>query len=669
MVGVVLIGATLLTAVLAAASLRLGSLVSTVLAVYLALVVNLAVVTRALSPFGAVTRPGVGGAEAALLAAAILVWWRGGRPVPSTAPALAVARSVMRDPVTGVFLGVVGCLLAYELALVLSVPPNNWDSLTYHLARTAAWFQHGGIYWIPNAPSANFNEFPSLAEQQILFMFVATGKGALFALPQYLAELASLVAVFGAARRLGFAPRASASAACLLATLSFVALESTTAQNDLFAASFPVVAACLILGGSRVELALAGVAVALGIGAKPTTVLVLPVLVWLVLLRGRRAIVPALAGGLAGLLAVGMWTYVFNAIHSGGLLGQGGWTTIGSPEQQSIRPGALSTVVDVVYQLMDVAPLSDHLIRFLAIGGAAAAAATLGYAAWRRWRPPAVVDAALVALPFLAPLLVVHGGDVIASLARSWGFPVRGSLGNVGPLNRVIDGATFGPVGAVVLVVVPLITLVAYARRRADGRQLALACALPVFLLFLSQATYNWFLTRFLLVPVVLTAPLFARLFRSRIVTASFLVVSAILAGMVVTQDPLRPLDGRNGFGRPWQLDQTAAVYLTDERGVGDAAAAFGRLVPRPACVGAVLDPNQPAYLLSGPRLEHDVFYLPVASALSEAYRHDLSYVVVSNGPNRWAAGSFHEDGWQVRPLGTYWLLAIARHAGDGDCR
>ena len=37
------------------------------------------------------------------------------------------------------FVAVVVVVLGYELLLALTVPPNNWDSLTYHLARVGAW--------------------------------------------------------------------------------------------------------------------------------------------------------------------------------------------------------------------------------------------------------------------------------------------------------------------------------------------------------------------------------------------------------------------------------------------------------------------------------------------------------------------------------------------------
>jgi hypothetical protein len=659
--GVLLIAAAVAVALLVAASLRTPSLVTALLAAYLAFVANLGLVTWALSPFRAVTRGGLGVAEAILLGATLAVWWRRGRPGLPLREALPAARRIVSDPVTVVALAAVGVLLAYELVLALSAPANNWDSLTYHLSRVAAWMQHGGVYRIPNAPTPRMNEYQPLAEQQILYLFVAVGSGALFALPQYLAQLAILVAVYGAARRLGFDPRAAACSAFLLATFSLVALESTTSQNDLVAASFPIAAACLVLGNARWEAALAGVAVGLGIGAKLTTALVVPVLLALALVRGRRVTIEGIAGAVASFAAVGVAGYALNLANTGHVLGYLG-THIDTPAyEQPAHPSNLATGIDVLYETLDLAVLSNHLIRWLWIAGLVAACACV---LWRRrldW------TAAAVALPFFSPLVVIHAGDVVAWFARSRGFPVRGPLGNVGGLNRTVLGSAFGPVGAVVFLGVPLVTLAAYLRRRADLRQLLLAAAVPLFYLLLAQETFNFFMTRFLIVPAALTAPLAARLLGRPFTRAAFLAVGALIVAMIVTKDPSRPLHG--AYGRPWQLTQVDAAYLTDERGVGDAVAALRREVPSHACVGAVLGGDEPAYFLSGPRLQRKVVYLPVGSAVEEAYRHFLSYVVVSTGANRWAAGSFRSGGWRVRPLGSYWLLAVAPHAGDGDCR
>jgi hypothetical protein len=110
------------------------------------------------------------------------------------------------------------------------------------------------------------------------------------------------------------------------------------------------------------------------------------------------------------------------------------------------------------------------------------------------------------------------------------------------------------------------------------------------------------------------------------------------------------------------------AIELSDLPEVGSALASYRRLVPEHACVGAVLGGEEPGYLLSGARLEHRVFYLPVSDALPQSYKHFLFYVVISNGENRWAAKQFRGDGWRIRSLNGYWLLAVAPHAGDGVC-
>jgi hypothetical protein len=148
------------------------------------------------------------------------------------------------------------------------VPANNWDSVSYHLPRVAACIHHGGVYWVPNAPTDRINEFQPGAEQEIAFLFVATGTGLLYALPQFLAQLAILGAIFGAARRLGFAASPSACAACLTATFGIFAYEASTAQNDLVAASLVAVAGCFLLDGGRTEAVVAGFAAGLGLGVK-----------------------------------------------------------------------------------------------------------------------------------------------------------------------------------------------------------------------------------------------------------------------------------------------------------------------------------------------------------------------------------------------------------------
>jgi hypothetical protein len=276
------------------------------------------------------------------------------------------------------------------------------------------------------------------------------------------------------------------------------------------------------------------------------------------------------------------------------------------------------------------------------------------------------VEAAGVILPFAAALLVVWAGGALAWLAREWGYPIRGPGGVIGPLTRTVneDISAFGPVGAVLLAGLPVLGVVAYARGWARSQALALAAAVPVFtVLLVLQVQWNEFLPRFLLVPVVLAAPLLAVLFRSRAVGAAFGVVAVIVAALTMIHVQSKPF-----HQHPWSFTELQALTAAQDPQVAAALAAYQRLVPPHACVGAVLGVDEPAYLLFGPGLTHRVEFLPVTNAERRAIVQGLFYVVLSTGPDRWAAKQFRADGWHVRPIGGYWLLASEPKATTGEC-
>jgi hypothetical protein len=486
-------------------------------------------------------------------------------------------------------------------------------------------------------------------------------------MPQFLAELAILVAVYGCARRLGFGAPASACSAALLATLSLVSLEASTAQNDLVAASFPVVAACLLLGSSRTEHVLAGVALGIGVGVKLTTLFAWPALALLAVARGVRPTVRAVGGAIVGLAAVGAWGYVLNLEHTGRLFGQG-QLSLDVTTSPAYPQSAISAVY-LLYESLDLGVLTDRRIHLLAGAGIVVG---LGVAvwAWRRRGPRALGDGWRAAMPLLAPLLVVLAGTLVAWGSRQWGHPVRGRGGVLGNMSRTAneDYSAFGPIGIVAIMAVSALTAWDAARRRADLRQLALALAFPVFFALVSlYLVFNVFVTRFLLVPVALTAPLFARLFRGRAEIAAYLAAAAIIGGLVIVHDRTKAIAAPGPA--PWNTSQVRALEAAEVPHIAAADAALERLVPPHACVGAILGPSEPAYLLAGKNFGRKVVYMSVNGPLvSTALLKGLFYVVISNGVNRHAFDQFRQAGWRIRLLGRYWILASVPSATTGEC-
>ena len=520
------------------------------------------------------------------------------------------------------------------------------------------------------------NAFQPFAEQQLLFLLVAVHGGLLIALPQFLAELAILVAVYGSARRLGFAARPAACAAFLLATFSLFALESTTAQNDLVAASFPAVAACLLLGPGRIEPLLGGVAAGIGLGVKLTTGLVFPVLVWLAIRQGRRGFAAAVVGGVVGFVALGMWGYVLNLAETGHVLGVGTYDL--QDRASPSYPGSVKNGLYLLYGLMDLSVLSNNLIEWLAVAGLLAAAVVAAWALRSKKMSRAVHDGARVALPFFAPVLVLGGAALIAATTRLLGFPLRGAGGALPPLNETLartytrisneDYSALGPLGIVALLAASAIAVTAYLRRRADARHLALACALPCFLVLIS-ATTTWtpLLIRFFVVPAALAAPLLAWLVPGRAAIAAYAAVAAVTVSLTVAHDQAKPLSSPYGFGRAWNLSQELALTTNSRPDYAGEVAGLDLAVPS-GCLGAVVRESDPVYLLYGSHFQRHVVYLPQGNPAMPANAKGLSDVVV-NAILEPSADVFAQDGWRVRPIGGNWLLATRKVPPGTACR
>src|SRR5919201_1454741 len=198
------------TAFLAAASLRLRGLVPALLAAYLFAAAEIVGLTLVLSPFRAVAAPGYLVGEGVLAVLVAATWYRAGRPVPRR-PALDLA-ALAEHPLLVALGLVVGLTMLFQLFLVVVAPPDNWDSMTYHLARAAAWYQHHSVGYLHDANTERLNVFPPNAEIGTLYTFAFVHGDRLAALPQLVAELAALAGCYAISRRLGFSRSSSAFA-------------------------------------------------------------------------------------------------------------------------------------------------------------------------------------------------------------------------------------------------------------------------------------------------------------------------------------------------------------------------------------------------------------------------------------------------------------------------
>lgn len=604
----------------AAAALGTRSVVSFCLAAYLIASAIVVVLTELLSFGELVGARGYGAGVAFALTTAVLAWHARGRPRPPL-PRLPLRAKLRRHPLL-VLLGVLVSIAAiYELFLVFATPPNNGDSLTYHLTRAAAWLQHGGIYRIPGPDKAAENDYPANAEIEILFSFAFLHGDGAAALAQFVAQGAAVLAVYGIARRLEFAPAAALFAALLAPTLAQVALQSVTTQNDLVAGALVASAAYFLHARERPDVWLAGLALGLALGTKLTVVFALPALAVIAIasLRGR-AMVAAAGAAAIGFAVVGSGAYVRNLVDAGTPIG----ALEGDPGLQ--RPvvsatGTISSVARYTYGLADFAgyPLDYRDLRI----------------------PTAIARKSFEAL------------RIPPNPPESTGYP----FGFAFNVRANEDIAFFGPLG-LLLIPLAIVFALGWRRSRIGAARAAHAAALPLYLFALALGYRYSGQGRFLITPVLLTLPLAASIYRRRTAAAALTAVAAASLVFVHAHSEAKPI-GLRGTEPIWQMPRIRAQGLQAASAVPYLVQRLEARVPEDGRLGVVVDEHDADYVLYGPRFRRRLIPLPPRGALAAAERAGLRWIYVGRAgpvPQR-------TPGWGVERLSDAGALLSRRRS------
>jgi 4-amino-4-deoxy-L-arabinose transferase-like glycosyltransferase len=215
--------------------------------------------------------------------------------------------------------------LAREVVHVVLLPPYVWDTLTYHLPRLPEWIQAGRLT-VVDTPSLR-THWPAGHELLQLWLAVFPRHDAFVEAAGIPFHAMAAASVYAIARGLGQARATAAVAAAAFACVPAVALQATSAKNDL-----PIAAAFLFLAALAVDLRAQGgglrwrhlgwMLLVLGsaLGTKPTIVFLVPALLVLMPWRTAGPVAPERpshpglwAAVLASALLVGLFWYGRNA--------------------------------------------------------------------------------------------------------------------------------------------------------------------------------------------------------------------------------------------------------------------------------------------------------------------------------------------------------------------
>lgn len=128
-------------------------------------------------------------------------------------------------------------LLAILLAEALYFPPNNYDSMSYHMARVAHWAQNGNVEFYPTGIARQLFSSP-FAEYLILHTYVLQGSDLWANSIQWAALVGNLVLIVRIIGHMGGHRLQQAMGVLVYLLNPMVIFQSTTTQNDLLAGFF-----------------------------------------------------------------------------------------------------------------------------------------------------------------------------------------------------------------------------------------------------------------------------------------------------------------------------------------------------------------------------------------------------------------------------------------------
>ena len=598
------------TVLLAVGSLRLSSMLrprstaSFLLGAYVAAWTQLVVILWALSLFGWVTRWGLL-AGLGLVCGALVLDTRGWSDVGTRLRDGANAlQSALADLVCAVLGVAVVAGLGYAVALGLATPQNDFDTIFDHLWRAGLWRQNEAVGY-PDCACAHYvNAYPPHGEMGVLATMVLGGGDRYVGLVQGAAYVALVTGVVGVARGIGLGRAEALLGALFVATLPIVALQASTAQNDLAVASFLVAAVVLLLDHGRAMPWVAGAATALAVGTKVTAVFGIPVLVVVALLASAVRRAHRLAAVLLG-AAVGAYWYLVNRSHTGSWDG-------GFPYEE-VEPGVAAAVARGLRSAIQLVELPGAVGRDRWLYAVASAALLAGLVAflWRRSGRRALwvgAVAALVALlPLLTPEVRRYLDEAYLELWRAVGRDdLAVSIGR--DITRSASNVTwYGPLGAILLVA-GLVGAVIAARGGAISWLGVVFTLTPVYWIAALSTVlfYQDAAGRFLMAPVALAGATWGLAGRVRPLAWGLAGIGITALVLALLNDSKRPsgvpLLERPASASYWSMPRWRAQG--GEVHVPDLIRFVDERVPPDARVALAITPSDPGYVFLGRGLD-----------------------------------------------------------------
>ena len=592
-------------------------------------------------------------AAAFVIAAAVVgPWLPHVRRRLSVRSLLARSRETISEPVVAVLALAVAAALFYSAALGLLTPPNDWDAMTYHLARASFWIQQQAVAYVPETHVIRINVNPPNAEIAALFTMLLSRGDRYVGLVQYTALLATAVGTYGISRRIGFDRRSASFGALLLVTTPVVILQGSTALNDVVVTSFLVAATYFLLGETRREFGFGGLALALALGTKFTALVALPLVVFVALTGQPRRRRPSVAVALAAGIAAGSYWFVVNIEKAGSFDGGAGEALDQNADRNPLA--ILARWTRMLSNFADDMNVGRDILVYVV--AATAFVLLAAFVERRRGRHDWLFGIALFAVA-CTPLVVGFAREALLfGHERVWIALGQPDLAHLDENRDAWQPSSvfsyYGPLGLLLLLVVIGLVGREVTRGRLRPVVLLLACSPLVFAALVAFAlSYDPWRGRFFMYSMALAATTWGVTLRWRWLAWGLTSIAAgtlLLSFAHSMEKPagIRLIDRREVSG-VWAKSREDVQTRLRLDGTAEVAKFFAA-EPLSGRVGLRLEEDDWVYPYFGRRLSREVSFVPV-----EANLDGFDWLVLRAGRTEqpgagWALAFTSTDGWRV---------------------
>jgi hypothetical protein len=135
------------------------------------------------------------------------------------------------------FIAIIGTILTITLFISLLSPPNNYDSMTYHMVRVSEWIQNQNVSFYPTANSRQ-NYLSPLAEFAILHAQLLSKSDRFANIVQWYSFLNAIFFATLIGKEIQLSRYMQIFSGLMVATIPMAILQSSSTQNDLVSGTF-----------------------------------------------------------------------------------------------------------------------------------------------------------------------------------------------------------------------------------------------------------------------------------------------------------------------------------------------------------------------------------------------------------------------------------------------